>query len=713
MTRRFTGLATIAVVGMLLSGLRLAAQQVQVYPDVIRENKHDVSPAMRTIHPSPVTGPPHVIQWMQTPHQVNQGQVDPVVQTGAGPLVGTTGGVNFEGVGADGYAPPDTNGAAGATQYVQWVNVEYAVFDKATGNVVQAPRAGNSIWTGFGGPCETNNSGDPIAQYDKSANRWVMAQPVFVSPYMFCVAVSTTSDATGAYNRYSFGMPNFPDYPKLGVWSDGYYASFNLFQGNSFVGAYACALDRNAMLNGSAATAHCFNTPYPSLLPSDLDGSNAPPVGSPGYFVDFNGNALELFKLHVDFATPANSTFTGPTSVSVAAFNEACGGGTCVPQLGTTQLLDSLGDRLMYRFAYRNFGDHESLVVSHSVGAGTSTGVRWYELRSPGSSPTVYQQGTYAPDSTYRWMGSVAMDQSGDMALGYSGSSSSINPAIRYTGRVPSDALGTLEAENSIIEGTGSQTSNLSRWGDYSSMSVDPTDDCTFWYTSEYLVTSGSFNWHTRVASFKFPSCGGVASPDFSLSASPTSQTVTQGNGTSYTVNVNPLNGFTGSVTFSTGSLPSGVGASFSPNPSASSTTMTVTTSGTTPAGTYTITVNGVSGALSHSVNVTLVVNAAPPVGDFSLSASPASLTVKRGSSGNYTVTVTPSGGFTGTVTFSVSGVPRRTSASFNPTSVTASGSTTLTVRPNKSAPTGTFVLTITGTSGSLVHSTTASLTVQ
>ena len=195
------------------------------------------------------------------------------------------------------------------------------------------------------------------------------------------------------------------------------------------------------------------------------------------------------------------------TSESVAPFTPACGGGTCIPQLGTSQQLDSLADRLMYRLAYRNFGDHEALLVNHSVTAGTSVGIRWYEIRSPGGTPTVYQQGTYAPDATFRWMGSIAMDKVGNIALGYSASSSTLSPSIRYTGRAPTDALGTMQAETIIQAGGGSQLSNLSRWGDYSAMTVDPIDDCTFFYTTEYLKASGTFNWSTRIASFKFPSC--------------------------------------------------------------------------------------------------------------------------------------------------------------------------------------------------------------
>src|SRR5258708_468451 len=192
------------------------------------------------------------------------------------------------------------------------------------------------------------------------------------------------------------------------------------------------------MLSGSAATQICFppDVNNGGLLPSDLDGSTLPPAGSPNYVLNFGSNSLNLWKFHVDFATPGNSTLTGPTSTTVAAFSPACnGGGTCIPQSGTSQQLDSLADRLMYRVAYRNFGDHESLVVTHSVTAGSSVGARWYELRNPATTLSVFQQGTFAPNSSYRWMGSVAMDHAGDIAVGYSVSSSTMFTAIADAGR--------------------------------------------------------------------------------------------------------------------------------------------------------------------------------------------------------------------------------------------------------------------------------------
>ena len=439
-----------------------------------------------------------------------------------GPLVATTAGLNFAGLGQGDYgfnvqyAPPDTVGAVGATQYVQWVNVSLAVYSKTNGALVSGPIAGNQLFASLGGPCSTTNDGDPIVQYDKAAARWVLTQFTASAPYTQCVAVSQTSDATGAYNLYAFPLPtnSFGDYPKLGVWPDAYYITFNIFNGNTFGGARACAYDRAKMIAGTTATQICFqtSTSYGGLLPSDLDGTTAPPAGSPNYFVNYGTSRLNVWKFHVDFATPANSTFTGPTAVSTAAFTAACGGGTCVQQSGTTNKLDSLADRIMYRAAYRNRAGTESLLINQSVKvSGTSTkqvvGVRWYELRIASQTPSLYQQGTFSPDSTSRWMGSLAMDKVGNIALGYSASSTSVFPSIRYTGRAPGDALGTMQAENTIISGSGSQTGTLHRWGDYSAMTVDPVDDCTFWYTTEYGSSNGSFNWKTRIASFKFPTC--------------------------------------------------------------------------------------------------------------------------------------------------------------------------------------------------------------
>ncbi len=538
-------LLSLALGSMMLSPILAAGQSASAVgishkPEVSPAVHHDVSGALRDL-PAGATPYPARDRPLRL---LNRGlasrQADPVIQGTQGTNVATTSGINIAGVGNGDYgfvpnaAPPDTNGAAGDTQYVQWVNESFAVFNKTTGALVLGPIAGSTLWKGFGGGCEFNNDGDPVVAYDKAANRWVMTQFSVTSPgtygYLQCVAVSTTSDATGSYYRYAFTEPNFNDYPKLGVWPDGYYISFNMFNGNTFVGGRACAFNRAAMLSGLSASQICFqlSNSYGGLLPSDLDGSTPPPTGSPNYFVAFGNDSasLDIWKFHADFATPANSSLT-QTNIPAPAFSAACsGGGTCIPQSGTTQKLDSLADRLMHRLAYRNFGDHESLVTNHSVTAGTSVGVRWYEIRSPGATPTVYQSGTFAPDASYRWMGSIAMDKVGNIALGYSVSSSTLHPSISYTGRAPGDALGTLQAETSLLTGGGSQTSNLSRWGDYSAMTVDPTDDCTFFYTTEYLKANGTFNWSTRIASFRFPSCSSASQTLTTITVAPSSASV-------------------------------------------------------------------------------------------------------------------------------------------------------------------------------------------
>jgi hypothetical protein len=454
------------------------------------------------------------------------GSSDPVVQSASATSNGSLAtGLNFEGLG-NGFpnfsvnsAPPDTNGAVGATQYVQWVNESFAVFDKSTGALLDGPIAGNELFQALGAshPCAVNNDGDPIAQYDKANNRWILTQFSVTNGgslgYWQCIAISKTSDATGAYNVYAYKQPNFNDYPKFGVWNGTYYATYNIFSGNSYAGARLCAYDGASMRAGAPAAEHCFqlSNSYGGVLPADVDGATAPPSGSNEYFLSFGANSLNTWRFHVDFTTSSNTTLTGPYITSVATFSEACNGGTCVPQPGTSQQLDSLGDRLMYRLSYRHFSDgHEALFVNHSVNPGSVVaGVRWYELRPAASGGVaVFQQSTYAPGAALdRWMGSIASDKNGNLAVGYSTSSGSSYPSIQYSYRTPSDTLSTLGSEQLVFAGSGAQLRTLNRWGDYSAMTVDPVDDCTFWYTNEYLLSSGTFNWHTRIASFKVAGC--------------------------------------------------------------------------------------------------------------------------------------------------------------------------------------------------------------
>ncbi len=716
----------LAVAGMLL-GQGLAWAQNGHHITVMRELDHETSPPLDKIPTlPPQAGPTRVIPIHLThgPFAPHTEKADSVLQTGTLSSTAVSGtSQNFLGVGT-GFKgpngtysvtsiPPDTNGAAGLTQYVQWVNTSLAVFDKATGNPVAGPTAGNALFSSLGGPCASNNSGDPVAQYDKAANRWVLMQPVFRSPYALCIAVSTTSDATGSYYLYAFSIPGriFPDYPKLGVWTDGYYVTYNQFKGNSFNGPAACVLDRSNMLLGNAATMQCdtsIGTQYGSMLPGDLDGSAAPPAGAGDYFLNLGANSasLDLWQMHVDWSNSANSYLSGPTVISVAPFTEACGGGTCIPQTGTSQQLDSLGDRLMNRLSYRNFGSYESLLVDHSVDTGSgNSGVRWYELRetTPGGGFGLFQQGTYAPDSSYRWMGSIAQDKDGDIAVGYSVSSPSMSPTIAIAGRVPSDTAGSLEPETDILAVKHGSQTNYSRWGDYSSMSIDPADDCTFWYTTEYQPVTGYF-WSTRIASFSFPGCTGGSS--LTVSSVGLSSSSVEGG----TV-------VTGTVTLSA-TAPSG-GASVtlsSSNQSAATVSGSVTvpsgsTSTTFPVTTYPVTTTS-SAVISasygtSSANATLTVN--PPASSItvsSLSLNPSSLVGGNTSQGTVTLTsAAPSGGASvslsssnasaASVPASVTVAAGSTSATFNVTTSTVSTSTDVTITASYNSSNAGAILTV------------------
>ena len=718
------------VVALLLFAPSVALAQSQRAIEV-RAIHHDVSPPLRDMPPipwrlgefeaEPARAIPSRRQPPAGPDRAVQGQpLAPV----AGQAPATT--INRDGIGSGfsgpqgtfsvRYAPPDNNGAVGRTQFVETVNVAFAVFNKSNGSVAYGPININTLWGGFGSGCETNNDGDPTVVFDHLANRWVISQfSVSSLPYTQCVAVSTTEDPTGSYYRYAFAYDNvgFNDYPKMGVWPDGYYVTYNIFNNaQTFAGARVCAFDRARMVQGISATQQCFNTStlYGGLLPSDLDGTTQPPAGAPNFVVALGATSSQLavWKFHVDWTSSALSTFTGPTAVTVSSYVEACSGGTCVPQAGTNNKLDSLADRLMTRAAYRKFSDHESLVVSHAVTPGTGVGVRWYELRNLSGTPSVFQQSTFAPDATYRWMSSVAMDKQGNMALGYSASSSTLKPEIRYTGRLAVDALNTMtQGETTIVPGGGSQLPNLTRWGDYTSMSVDPQDDCTFWYTNQYLPASGTFNWRTRIAAFKYPGCSSTTALDFALAASPASRTVTQGTATSYGVTITPAGGYNGSVDLSVTGLPANATGSFTTDPATSTSTLNVTTAGVAP-GTYPLAITGTDTAdssLTHSTSVTLVVQAAAQ-GQITLTPQTTSRTVARGSPATYAITIGRSGGFAGAVTLSASGLPPRTSASFSPNGTTGSSST-LTITTAKNSARGTFTVTITGTGAGVANATT------
>ncbi len=476
--------------------------------------------------------------------------VDPVEQSRPGGPASISLGLNLLGVG-NGFpdysvpdAPPDTNAAVGDSQVVEWVNVSYAIFDKTTGSTILGPVEGNTIWSALGGTCAANNDGDIISQWDKTAHRWLLAQNVFVEgEYTACIAVSQTNDATGSYYLYAFSLGSgFPDYPKYGIWPSGYFETMNNFgpSGSEFVGAEVCGYNSTKLLVGDkTAEQICFqltDNDY-SLLPADQDSNLAPPNGQDEFFigsydVDTSNDHLYLYSMHPVFSDPSESTFVGSglaDPFTVPTYTPFCDSnpirGACIPEPNGSGVA-SLGDRLMYRFAYWDDGPlahvnatpplpapAQHWFVNHvATASGGQAGVRWYEFTAPIKTVTIsglslFQSGTFAPDSNYRWMGSLTRDKVGDIALGYSLSSSTVDPSTAFTGRTVKDPLGQMEAEQVIVSGMGSQTDTENRWGDYSSMAIDGSDGCTFWYAQEYYMVTAEFDWSTRVASLKFSNC--------------------------------------------------------------------------------------------------------------------------------------------------------------------------------------------------------------
>ena len=441
--------------------------------------------------------------------------------------------------------PPDTTGDIGPNHYVQAVNTLYSVYDRDGSRL-----AGPTAFAGAGGLfepldpgdaaslyCDDHNRGDPVVLYDELADRWLIAQFAFdapasvpVAPFKLCVAVSTTPNPTGSWFLYEFELSNstafFPDYPKIGVWQDAYYVSANAFDLTQSpakgVGGFALALERDELLVGGAArpltyTPALSDSRFFGLLPADLDGA-APPAGAPGLFLalgDDNFIATETDSLKLWSATvawpdsPATPTLSlvEIATLSVPAFDSAlCGGSRdCIPQPDTAVGLDPLSGQLLHRLAYRNFGTHESLVAAHvaDVSGADHAGMRWYELRDSGAGWQVLSASSFAPDDRHRWMGSIAMDAQGNIGLGYTSSSSTVFPSLNYSGRYATDDPGVLtQGEGTLVAGGGSQLSPTNRWGDYSTLSIDPNDGCTFWFTSAYYPATAMTLWHTRIGTF-------------------------------------------------------------------------------------------------------------------------------------------------------------------------------------------------------------------
>ncbi len=550
---------SLVVVGVLQAGAQQRPAQPQVLSNAVVNEPaaFDVSPPLRDLPVAvPAQGGVHVVHPPLRPKldklkaaaQQGRPAVSGLLPSVPGPLISATIGLNFEGISGDPgspatencplvtntqLAPPDTNLAVGDTQVVQWVNICYAVYSKATGALLAGPFPGNHFWAGFSSSvCSFQNAGDIIIQWDKANHRWVASQNVF-GPYLTCVAVSTSADALGSYNRYQFLQPGFPDYPKWGLTPNVYYQTQNASAPSFTFGVNVCAYDAVAMRAGKKAKQICIldnsNGTFfdDSMLPADNDF--VPPAGSPPApevllgSIDnpgFNKFVYE-YVMTVNFkkgiATLAGVNGTMP--IPVPEFNLGCGGfGACIPQPPTlppnppSELLDALGDRLMYRLAHFDDGTTQHWLVTHSVNDTAAVAARWYEFTAASGSTdlTLHQWGQTPDDGEFRWMGSVARDKNGNIALGYSRSSATAGdfPSLYLSGQTAGEPAGTTDAESLIFPGSGSQFNTANRWGDYSSMALDGADSCSFWYTTEYYPKDGSFQWYTRIGGqIKFPSC--------------------------------------------------------------------------------------------------------------------------------------------------------------------------------------------------------------
>ncbi|MBP1620510.1 MAG: hypothetical protein H6Q02_1277, partial [Acidobacteria bacterium] len=538
--------------------------------------------------------------------------------------------LNFAGQGFTGVNPPDTVGDVGVGYYIQTINTSggttVRIHDKTDGSVVAGPFILDSLGTGS---C-ASGLGDPVALYDEAADRWLLSE-FASSGNRLCVYISQTSDpVAGGWCAYQFTASGFPDYPKYGVWPDAYYVTTN----ESSPAVYA--FDRQNMITcGTARASQRFTAPdlsgfpFQALTPADLDGPTLPPAGTPGLMMrhrdtEVHGPAglptidqLEMFAFHVDFNTPANSTFTQLPTIETAEFDStlcglssfSCMGMPGVPQ-GSGSSLDPLREVVMFRLAYRSFGAHQTLVGNFVTDIGADRGgKRWFELRNAGAGWSLFQEGTHAPDNVNRWMGAIAMDEAGNILLGYNVSDpTSVFPGLRYAGRLASDPAGALGVEATLVAGSAVNGSN--RYGDYSAMSIDPEDGCTFWFTGEYNVAS---SWSTRIGALRFQECG---TPDFTLGVLPASQAICAGTDAVYAVAVGSVSGFGNPATLSAAGNPAGTTTGFAPNPVTppGSSIFTVGNTGGAAAGTYALTVSGsASGSGGHSAPAELIIHSGNP----------------------------------------------------------------------------------------------------
>jgi hypothetical protein len=444
---------------------------------------------------------------------------------------------NFAGLGqVSGVTPPDTDGDVGLDFIVQWNNLAIAIWDKDNPNAgpIFGPVNGNTIFAGFGGPCETTNNGDPIVFFDHLANRWFLSQ-FAINSSTECIAISTTSDPMGPYFRYAFvpvaGQSN--DYPHCGLWTKSYLCTYRMFPSGTPPFATFTALNRGKMLIGDptaeqvvfglpCATNDCPDAVQPVHLQGRPPATDAPALFIKDWDDDFNStgalpDGYRIWELEVDWANPGAATFVElPRAVSAGDWDQdMCGffNRACVEQPApatSANFLDPFDEATMWRAVYRHFDDHDAIVVTHTIDAtgGDVGAMRWAELRDT-AGWTVFQEGVFSPTTDDRWMGSIAMDGDGNIGLAYSVSSLTVEPSVRYTGRTSSDAAGMMRDERTLIDGTGVNQSLTNRWGDYSVLTIDPEDDCTFWMFQEFMEVTGVSTYSTRIGSFRFPDCQG------------------------------------------------------------------------------------------------------------------------------------------------------------------------------------------------------------
>ena len=692
----------VAALALATSGATLALPPVG-RPQLMGDGLHGISPPLWLMRPALVAPPPEEHEPRRIPLSAPAEPVrDPVVQRGLPALLAPTTKLNFDGIGlgtvsvpsGDSFSvevdPADPEGDVGPNHYVQIVNSSIAVFSKA-GTLLLGPVPSQTVFTGLGGPCANRPGYDGIVLYDPLADRWLIAQLAWTDqnkgPYWECIAVSRTPDPMGQYAQYAYKYTSFNDYPKLGVWPDGYYVTYNMFvNGSPAAGLQSrriCAFDRVRMVAGEPASfqqcAEVTTSEVSGLTPADFDGELPPPAGAPAPVVGFfQTDTLVVYRFHVDWQAPANSSVDAIV-VPVAPFEPLCGStrsGYCVPQRGG-QVLDGLGDRIMFRVAYRNMGAFESLIANHNVAVGPAGGVRWYEIRDPAGDPFVYQQGTYAPDSGSRWMGSAAMDRAGNIGLGFNVSGHEQEVGIGITGRTVDDAPGVMGSGETVIAGGGVENS-FSRWGDYSSMSVDPADDCTFWYTAQYIPFDGTHNWRTRVLAFEIPGC--AAAPDFAVWLPEDRGSVRPGEKAEIMISTAALRHTAAAtpIQLAVTAFPPGSGVVADVQPPAVRpgewAKVTVTASPDSPIGLLPFAVQATAGTATRTAAGTVSVIDS----DFALSTDKTSTSLGSGGTAEVGVTMSQLFGNPQVVIFSASGLPRGVRAFFDPIYARVGESSTL-----------------------------------